>query len=109
MSAMRCKWQKKVDEGNGVLLILDKNSLNDPEVRMQVAYARSVKKPIVALIELGAPLPKVLVESPDLIFEYFDSSSEKSLQIATEKLFRRHYERSLNSTSINEIAVEFII
>lgn len=91
---MLCDWKPEIDAGEYIVLIVDSDQIDNPEVEMQASYASCMHKTVLAMIEApGKPAP-YMIDLPGFMYENFEPDDLESFKLGMSRLILRHKELS---------------
>lgn len=93
-----CDWKAVIDSGNFIVIIIDKNSLDNEEVEIQCEYAKAHKKTVLAMIESPCKPPEYMTKLNGFMYESFQIDSQQSFRNALKKLIQRHQDFNIQPT-----------
>lgn len=89
--ATSCGWEMAIEGGNVLLVVLDGESCEDPEIEKRVLAANAAGKQVRAMVSESTRIPEFLRHVDDLIVGYFRPGDMASFQEALEGLAERHF------------------
>ena len=89
---MICDWKEPIDSGEFIVLVVDCEQINNPEVEMQATYATLTGKTVLALIERPGEPAEYMKKLPVFMFEGFDPGSKRDFDRSMTKLIARRKE-----------------
>jgi hypothetical protein len=91
MMATSCGWEMALEGGNVLLVVLDGESCEDPEIEKRVLDASAAGKQVRTMVGESTRMPEFLRQVDDLIVGYFRPGDMASFQDALEGLAERHF------------------
>ena len=89
--AASCGWEMALEGGNVLLVVLDGESCEDPEIEKRVLDASAAGKQVRTMVGESTRMPEFLRQVDDLIVGYFRPGDMASFQDALEGLAERHF------------------
>jgi hypothetical protein len=89
---MLCDWKPEIDAGDFIVLIVDFDQIDNPEVEMQASYASLMHKTVLAMIENPGEPAKYMTELPGFMYENFERDDVMSFKSGMSRLILRHKE-----------------
>jgi len=89
--ATSCGWEMALEGGNVLLVVLDGESCEDPEIEKRVLDASAAGKQVRTMVGESTRMPEFLRQVDDLIVGYFRPGDMASFQDALEGLAERHF------------------
>ena len=91
---MLCDWKPEIDAGDFIVLIVDFDQIDNPEVEMQASYASLMHKTVLAMIEAPGKPAKYMTELPGFMYENFEPENLENFRSNMARLVLRHKEVS---------------
>jgi hypothetical protein len=91
MMATSCGWEMAIEGGNVLLVVLDGDSCEDPEIEKRVLAASVAGKQVRVMVSESTRVPEFLRQVDDLIVGYFRPGDMASFQEALEGLVKLHF------------------
>jgi hypothetical protein len=89
---MLCDWKPEIDAGEFIVLIVDFDQIDNPEVEMQASYASLMHKTVLAMIESPGRPAKYMTDLPGFMYENFEPEDLDSFKSGMSRLVLRHKE-----------------
>ena len=96
---MLCDWKGPIDAGDFIVLVVDRDQIDNQEVEMQATYASLTGKTVLAMIEAPGQPAVYMTQLKSFLWENFDPDQKSSFDMNLAKLIARHKEIKLISKS----------